>query len=93
MGLFADHYRLDYRGNVIEVEARLAGICNAQYDLVVNNKECDQLDGTCGTFFLRGEVPGQNGAPESIKVEVSQGIFGTRYFLCAGNKRIPMQKA
>ena len=93
MGLFADRYRLHYRGNVIEVEARVAGICNAQYDLVVNDKRWDRIEGAHGTFFLRGEVPGPNGTPESVKVEIRQGLLRTRCFLCSGNERIPMPKA
>jgi hypothetical protein len=94
MGLCTDHYTLHYMGNSIEVEARVAGLHGkAQYDLIVNNRKFDQIEGTHGTFFLRGEVPGQDGTPEPIKVEVSQGIFGAKYFLCVGNQRLPMQKA
>ena len=74
MGIFTDHYRFDYKGNVIEVEGRVVGPHGqVQYDLVVNNKKSDQIEGIYGTFFLRGELPGPDGKQEAIGVEVSQG--------------------
>ena len=93
MGIFNDIHRLDYKGSLIEVECRGGFARDQQYDLIVNGHKIDSIRGSMGTFYLRGEIPAHNGDPEQIKVEVNQGFFGADYFLCAGNRRFPFQKA
>jgi len=92
MGLFCDHFMLEYEGNMIEVEVRATAFW-AQYDLIINNARRDRIGGFLGTFFLHGELPLNDGATQQVKVEIRQTMFRTRYFLCAGNDRITMQKA
>ena len=93
MGLFSDHKKIHYKGNVIEVECRVAGLQGkAQYSLVINNKRVDTIEGTLGKFSLRGEIPGDSAAQAvPLSVRVDQGWFGTKYFLEVEGQSLRME--
>lgn len=88
MGFFADHFQANYEDHLIEIEARFANLFGSvQYDLVVNNKRIDRIEGMLGTFYLRGHLE-----EKTIKVTVKQGLAGTRYQLSVDGLDIPLEK-
>ncbi len=94
MGCFSDHYKQSYKGHVVEVEARvLSFLCTVQYDLIVDDKRVDRIEGMFGKFSLRTFVEGSESAPELIKIEIKQSMFGIKYYFCVGTERQRMAKA
>jgi hypothetical protein len=58
LGWFSDHFQTQYEGNAIEVETRVIGFMGrARYSLIINNQRVDDIEGTLGTFSLRGFLP------------------------------------
>ena len=93
MGLFTDHKRTEWQGNVIEVEAKIAGLDGRiEFSLFVNSRRVDTAYAAFGKFTLRGEVPsGDTTIP--ITVWVHQKAFGTKYLLEIAGSKLEMQNA
>jgi hypothetical protein len=84
MGLFSDHFRLEYEGSVIEVETRSENIFFGTfwYSLIIDNRRVEDLKGSLGRFSLRGQLNRGGDKPgRPIAVRVHQGLFGTKAFL------------
>lgn len=91
MGLFTDRYITTYKEHTIEIEARVINLIGtAQYDLILDNKRIDRVEGMHGTFFLRGQI--DESPSEEIKVQIKQSL-GTKYQLFIDDNLISIQKA
>ncbi|MDA2912506.1 hypothetical protein MYX77_00850 [Acidobacteriia bacterium AH_259_A11_L15] len=96
MGMFSDHKRIEYRGNVIEAEGNYTfkNANEGTFRLVINNKRADEVTLSYGGAFLRGEgVDSTTGKPVPITVKVKHGLLGTRYYLMADGRAIKMRNA
>ena len=96
MGLFSDHFKMEYEGNVIEVETRSVNIFVAvfRYSLIINNRRVEDIEGSLGHFSLRGQLDGAAGSPsKSIAVRIKQGFFGTKVFLEVDQQSLRMPRA
>ena len=91
MGLFTDHYQATFKDHIIEIEARVTSILGtAQYDLIIDQKRDDRIEGMFGKFTLRGQI---NETEEGkVEVKVNQCI-GTKYQLFVGGESVPIQRA
>ena len=84
MGLFSDHFKVEYEGSVIEVEARTVNLFvgRFRYSLIIDNRRVEDIEGSLGQFTLRGQLGGDAGSPgKPIVVRIKQGFFGTKAFL------------
>lgn len=93
MGMFSDHFKMEYDGHTIEMEARTvnAFIGVLRYSLIIDNRRVEDLESTVGTFSLRGDLGGPSCKP--IAVRVKQGFFGTKAFLEVDGQSLRMPRA
>ena len=93
MGFFTDHMRTDWYGQVIEVEAKIAGLdSRIEFSLFINGQRVDTAYAMMGGFTLRGEVQA-DGRVYPVVVWVRQKMFGTSYNLEINGQTFKMQKA
>jgi hypothetical protein len=95
MGLFSDHFRMDYEGHVIEVETRTVGLLLplARFALIIDNRRVEDLEAVLGWFSLRGQLESATGTPgKPIAVRIRQGLFGTKAFLEVDQQSLRMPR-
>ena len=93
MGVFSERYTAEYRGHLIEVEARMSLLGKSQYDLLIDNKRTDRLEGSLGTFRLRGELKTANNETEQVLVKINQGLLGTKYHATIDGANLDLKKS
>jgi hypothetical protein len=96
MGLFSDHFKMEYEGSVIEVEARSVNIFvgSFRYSLIFNNRRVEDIEGSLGRFSLRGQLDGATGSPSKpFAIRIKQGFFGMKAILEVDQQSLRMPRA
>ncbi len=96
MGLFSDHFAMEYDRSTIEVETRTSNVVFGiyRYALIINNKRVEEIEGSLGTFSLRGELRDPTSSTaKPIAIRIKQGFFGTKAFLEVDHESYLMPRA
>lgn len=87
MGVFKDYLTATYEGSKLEIESTLTLLgCHSR--LIINNEEVD--DAKCTVFTeisLQGKI-----SEKEVKVNVKQGMLGTKYVLLIDGKECPLER-
>ena len=91
MGMFGDKLLADYHGVKIEAEGT-ATLLGGQFRLIVDGQKLDEGPVNMGAEMSLVGVFQANGGDRKIRLQVKQGMLGTKFTLLVDGAEHPIQR-